>query len=456
MADRVIGIDVGTNAVRAAEVVLGATPRLVRFGQVGLPSGSVHEGEVVDVAAVAAALRRLWAEAGFTSGRVRVGLASARVIVRVVELPLLSDPDTTSTLGLQLAEYVPLAPESTVFDFQPLDTVESDEGPHRRLLLAAAHRDAVRPLVDAVAEAGLRLDAVDVIPAALARSLAPTPPPGGPGSGRVEGAEGGDEGPVDAIVSIGAGTTVVVVARAATPLFARTVTSVAGRRVTEQIAAELSLSSEEAERRKRGVPDAGAEAHSPGVRVAAGPLTSELVAEVVDSFAYYGGQPGALSVGRVLLTGGGSLFEGLGELLEARLGLPVTAADPLGDVELGDLGFEPEDLPFLSPYLSAALGVALGGGRTKAKRIDLSPARSSGRASRRPLIAGAAAALLLLGTGAFHLQRAGMIGSEQAAAAAIRAEITALRTVDADAGAESAERTPATLRQIIESARGRD
>lgn len=451
MADKVIGIDVGTNAVRAAEVVLGAPPRLVRFGQVGLPAGSVHEGEVVDVDAVAAALRRLWREAGFTGRRVRVGMASARVIVRVVELPLLSDADTASTLRLQLADYVPLPPESTLFDFQPLEAIpptgtegeeaEEGQGALRRLLLAAAHEDAVCPLVEAIAKAGLKLDAVDVIPAALARALAP-------------GADG--EGPVEAVVSVGAGLTVVVVARAGTPLFTRTVTSVAGRRVTEQIAAELSVSTEDAERRKRGVPEPDEAGEAPAMPLVAGTHASELVSEVTDSLTYYRGLPGARHIERAVVTGGGSLLAGLPELLEERLGVPVAAADPLAGVVVGDLGFEPEDLPFLAPYLSAALGVALGGGRSKAKRIDLSPARAATRVRRRPILVGGAALVLLLGVVTTYVQRSGAIDDERAAAAAAQAEIAALREADAAPDTEGGERTPASLWQVVEAARARD
>ena len=61
-----IGVDIGSSAVRAAEVVIeGKRSALQRFAQVGLPPGAVVEGEVRDQAAVTAALKRLWAEGGF-------------------------------------------------------------------------------------------------------------------------------------------------------------------------------------------------------------------------------------------------------------------------------------------------------------------------------------------------------------------------------------------------------
>ncbi|MBV8560888.1 MAG: pilus assembly protein PilM, partial [Acidimicrobiia bacterium] len=69
MAQRAVGLDVGTSAVRAVELVLGRDQvTLTRFGQVALAPGAVVGGEVVDAPAVASAIRRLWREAGFRAG----------------------------------------------------------------------------------------------------------------------------------------------------------------------------------------------------------------------------------------------------------------------------------------------------------------------------------------------------------------------------------------------------
>ena len=65
-----VGLDIGSSAVRAAEVAAGpGGAELRRFAQVGLPLGAVVEGEVRDEAAVADAIRRLWAEGGLTKKR---------------------------------------------------------------------------------------------------------------------------------------------------------------------------------------------------------------------------------------------------------------------------------------------------------------------------------------------------------------------------------------------------
>ena len=51
MARRLIGLDIGTNAVTIAEVTAGTPPRLDMFAQVALPRDAMREGEVADEAA---------------------------------------------------------------------------------------------------------------------------------------------------------------------------------------------------------------------------------------------------------------------------------------------------------------------------------------------------------------------------------------------------------------------
>ncbi len=415
MAKHVIGVDVGTNAVRAVEIVTGDRPRLHRFGQVALPLGAVSEGEVVDVIAVSDALKRLWREVGFGSKSVRVGLASPRVILRIVDIPMLNDAETRSALALQLDDYVPIRMEDTVFDFQPLPASD-DPGPDRRILLAAAHQDAVRPLVEAVRSAGLRVAAVDVVPAALARSF-----------------HDPDLGPdlVDVVVSVGGGTVVVVAARDGLPMFARTITNVSGRSITERIAAGLAVSDVEAERFKRGDLDGIADADTAGsVRAAAEPAIAELLDEVRDSLEFFSAQPGALPVRRILLTGGGSLIEDLDLELSERLGLPVELADPFGPDPFGrdlgvPIGFELTDLPFLAPYVATAMGIALAGG-SRSKTLDLTPTTARQRSTRRgPFLVGATASILLLSTGGLYVQRRGIVGDEEARRESVALDIAA-------------------------------
>ena len=177
MARRLIGLDIGTNAVRVVELEpAGELPRVTSFGQVALAPTAIRDGEVVDVAAVTAAIQRLWKELSLRKGDVRVGVASPRVLVRTVDLPAMSEADLAGALRFQAQELIPIPMEEAVLDFQVLEDLAPPTGagvdepppaPMVRVLLAAAHRDLVASLVAAVRGAGLTVSAVDLVPLAL-------------------------------------------------------------------------------------------------------------------------------------------------------------------------------------------------------------------------------------------------------------------------------------------------
>ena len=116
-----IGLDIGSSAVRAAEVAATQSGGEVRrFGQVGLPAGAVVEGEVRDEATVAEAIRRLWSECGFSKKEVVVGISSQRAMVRQLEMPEMNDAELGSALRYEIGELLPIPVEQAVFDFAVL------------------------------------------------------------------------------------------------------------------------------------------------------------------------------------------------------------------------------------------------------------------------------------------------------------------------------------------------
>ncbi|MHB1534165.1 MAG: type IV pilus biogenesis protein PilM, partial [Acidimicrobiales bacterium] len=154
-----IGLDIGSSAVRAAEVILGKDRRtLRRFAQVGLPAGTVRDGEIVNVDVVTAALRRLWEVGGFSDHRVVLGVSGPRVIVRQAEVPALNEEDLRSSLKFDAQDLIPIPMEEACFDFTVLersDQAGQDGKTPMRILLAAVHRGLLRDHLVAVKAAGL-------------------------------------------------------------------------------------------------------------------------------------------------------------------------------------------------------------------------------------------------------------------------------------------------------------
>ena len=238
MAQLTVGLDIGTSAVRAAEIDVGHTrPVLHTYGQVGLPPGSIVDGEIRDISAVTEAIVKLWKNGHFSSTSVIVGIAGLRAITREIDLPFVPDDEVDSAVRFQSEEVIPFPPDQTILSSQVLADYTSAEGDKmRRVLVAAAHVDLVNAVIDAVEKARLTVEGVDLISSALVRAI---------------GGQDTSERP-EAIVSVGAGLTVVVVHQQGRPQFVRTIGS-GGNATTAAVSAALDLPISDAEGVKRRI-----------------------------------------------------------------------------------------------------------------------------------------------------------------------------------------------------------
>jgi type IV pilus assembly protein PilM len=434
MARRLIGLDVGTNAVTIAEVAPGSPPRLDMFAQVALARSAMREGEVADDSAVTDAVSRLRGEVGLKKTPVRVGIASPRVVVRQVEMPVMTRDELASALQFQAGELIPIPIEDAVLDFAILGSGTTGEGgePTMQVLLAAAYEATVMRLVSAVESGGFPVAAVDLIPLALIRALAhpvPAMVPASAGGGTVDdgvGAEG--------IVSIGGGATSIAVHEGGVPQFVRVI-STGGRELTDAIASDLQIPSETAETLKRQIGSATNDEMVARARAALDRPLSVLLDEVRSSIDYYRNQPGAARLLRVVATGGTAQLPGLPERLAALVGVPVEHASMHDLLRVGNIGFSPDELPRLEPYLPAAVGLALGGAGVGTV-VDLLPKARRNRGvagvgKARPqidkrLVAGVAVGVALLGGLTYMANQSASSAKSKEAAA--EAQATKLQT----------------------------
>ena len=120
MAQRIVGLDIGTSAVRAVELTLDAGPKpvLEAFGQVGMGPGVVVDGEIRDRSQVVQALKRLWSEGGFKERKVVVGIAGLRAITREVDMPPLPPEEMDDAVRFQADQVVPFPMDQTAMSSQ--------------------------------------------------------------------------------------------------------------------------------------------------------------------------------------------------------------------------------------------------------------------------------------------------------------------------------------------------
>lgn len=342
-----IGLDIGTSGVRAAELSMGkAGPTLEKFGQVALPDGAVRDGEVVDIDAVAAAIKQLWAHTHFSSKKVAIGVANGKVIVRQVDIPWLPADELSGALPYQVQDFIPIPVDQAVLDFVTLEEFSGDGGGRMmRGLLVAAAREMVMNAVTAVQRAGLTPTAVDLTSFAVLRSLArPTP---------LAQAE-----EVEAVVDVGARVTNIVVHAGGVPRFVR-ILPMGGEDITEAVAERVGVPQAQAEaiKQQQGILGLGDDDALTRVLEASG---GAFVDEVRGSLDYYTSSSGSDPIARVVLTGGGGRLPGLVDRLTEATRLPVVAGAPIAPLSVGKTGLTPEQLTYIGPLAAVPVGLALG------------------------------------------------------------------------------------------------
>ncbi len=338
--------------MRAAELSLGKRPAtLARFGQVALPPGAVRDGEVVDVEAVAAAIRQLWASTKFGTKRVVVGVSNQKVVARQVDLPRLPAQELRKSLPFLVQDHIPMPVDQAILDFHPLEEFESDTGDRmQRVLLVAAAQDVVNNTVAAVQKAGLTPVGVDLTPFALLRGLAHVDELG------LSDSEG------EALIDVGASVTNIVVHQGGVPRFVR-ILLMGGADITEALAERLGVPLEQAESMKQQIglleePRDLSPEDSPA-RWSIETTGAAFVEEVRGSLDYYLSQPRSVDVKRVVLSGGGGQLRGLAARLALANRVPVEVGTAMTRLKVGKVGLTPEQLSFVAPLVSVPIGLAM-------------------------------------------------------------------------------------------------
>ncbi len=345
-----IGVDIGSTAVRAAEVTLGgAQPVLVRALQVPLVPGAVENGEVRHPEVVGEALKELWQRGGLKGKQVRMGVGNQRVVVREIALPWLPEKELRASLGFQVQEFIPMSVDEAVLDFDPLGEVEQDGRRMLRVLLVAAQKIMVNAVVQAAEFAKLEPVGIDLTPFALVRAV-------GTGDESLDLDTPGDE----AVIDVGSHVTNICVHDRGVTRFVRILPS-GGRDITLAIARGLDTEDDVAERLKRGEDVDGGPSQEDVWRVAMSRAGS-FVDEIRSSLEFYTAQVPGARIGRVLVTGGGSKLSGFLELLQDKIPVEVDRGRAFAKVK-PQLPLSEEESVEAEPVLAVAVGLAIPGRR---------------------------------------------------------------------------------------------
>jgi type IV pilus assembly protein PilM len=344
-----VGLDIGSGLVKAVVVEHGAgVPELVRAVITPLADDAIVEGEVMDPAPVAAAVRETLAAAGEAArGRLVVAVGGRDVIVKRIRAARARGAEARALLRWEAEQHVPFDMESVALDFHVLDP--EGDGPEMTVLLAAAKREVVESKLRLLEDAGASPRVVDVEAFALHNAFEAASVAAGAGGGSGEVGSGG----LVALANVGHEATTVNVLEDGVPVLTRDL-ALGVRRVREDLQRELGLSAAAADALLRG------ERPSPQLAPVVGRHAEELADGVERAAAQLESiAPAAGPLRALFLCGGGARVPGLAAAAAARLRVRVELATPLAGVHVRDGAFDGLDAESVAPLLMLPLGLAL-------------------------------------------------------------------------------------------------
>ena len=339
----VIGLDIGSSAVKAVEVVQrGDRFELLHLGIATLPHDAIVEGAFLNASAIADAIREAIEKSGSKAKHAAAAVSGHSVIVKKITVPAMTAAELEESIRWEAEQYIPFDVNEVNLDFEILQAGDAERP--MEVLLVAAKKDLIDDYVNLIGEAGLTPSVIDVAGFAVENAF------------ESNYGVSGDE--VVAIINIGAQTSTINVLANGVPAFTRDVAT-GGNQYTAEIQRALSVSFDEAERIKIG--ERGPESQDvvpQEVEQAMRAVTNNLVGEIARSLDFFSATAADMRIQRVYLAGGSSRVSGLEAAFKERTGLEVELMNPLAKM-LPSSRFDSEFLDQVGPSLGVGIGLAM-------------------------------------------------------------------------------------------------
>lgn len=170
-----IGIDISDRSIKIAEVVGNIPSELRTVCWASLSEELIRGGIIQDPAAVAQALLdsfKKCSRAPRATSPVVASIPETHSFVRIIDVPDMKDSEMDEAVRWAVRQHIPFDLDLVYMDWQQLPVDRS--GPRKRqVLVGAAQRSVVDPLLDALDGAGLRVAALELEAQAIVRSLLP-------------------------------------------------------------------------------------------------------------------------------------------------------------------------------------------------------------------------------------------------------------------------------------------
>ena len=268
-----------------------------------------------------------------------LSVSGQATVIRYVNFTNMNKEELHKALKFEAQKHIPFSVEEVNLDA----CILKDNLPDNKMLilLAAVKKELVNQRIKMMEEASMRVNLIDIDSLALVNAFDFNYL-----------AEEQKAAKTVALLNIGASMSNLDIVDDGSPRLSRDI-HIAGNNFTQKLADIFAKDFKSAEEMKIN-PQAD-EANK--VAAAVESVLANLAGEIRTSFDYYESQ-NASSVGKIFLSGGGSKFTNLKDMLSNLLGIEVEYWDPLKNITIAE-GLDQEKIKAYSGQLAVAVGVAL-------------------------------------------------------------------------------------------------
>lgn len=338
----ILGIDISSASVKIIEIShKGDKYCLEGYGCENLPLNALEEHVIKDIDAVSDCIKRLMSRTHFTTKQVALAVPDSAVISKLVQMnDGLSDEEMEELVLIEADKYIPYPINEINLDFE-IQGHSAKNSAMLDVLIVASKAENVTSRVEAVERAGLEAQVVDVESFAVERAAQQFI-----NDGQVE------HDKTLAIIDLGTIYTNLFVLHGGNLVFSRE-EKFGGRQLIEAIAEYYQMPFEDAMAAK----NEGTLPTDYEMQVL-NPFKELVLQQIKRTLQFFYSSTQHGSVDQIVLAGGLSRMPGLVNLIQERMDLKTTIANPLSQMALGqrvDLDAINRD----APALMVACGLAL-------------------------------------------------------------------------------------------------
>ena len=338
--------DFGAGTVKVGEFVAneGGTLTLTQFGVKSLGQEGMQESK--REAAVLKAIQELLSQKQYRGKQTNVCAPGYHVFSKFVKLPPVDTSKVTQIIQYEAQQNVPFPLEEVVWDYQIMGTSSSGE---LEVLLVAIKSDVVEGLFRTADGAGLRLQLVDVSPAALSNSFKFN-------YGELEGCT--------MLLDIGAKTSNLLFFEKG-KVYARGI-NIGANSITTDFVAEAKMPYVKAEELKinegfvslGGAYEEPENPHQAAISKIARQVMTRLHMQVNQTIQFYRTQQGGSAPQRLFLAGGGSIMAYTAQFFAEKLNVGVEYFNPFRNIQI-DPTVQIEELEKVAHSFGEVVGLGL-------------------------------------------------------------------------------------------------